>query len=132
MDMGDGTDPAKRYYEIEKMSPKVLITFDLAGHILRTGTDTLSLNNIYARFAHILFHNPEYYGNELKARQNLSMFTYIPSDIDLTLYNSRFPGVPNIDAFMPIIRKPETEKEHADNRKNIKCWWDGFQKEAML
>ncbi len=82
IDMGDGTALGVRYNEIADAAPDVIITFDLAGHALRTGNDTLSLNNIYARYAHILFHKPDHYGRSLEARQNLSMFTYIPNGND--------------------------------------------------
>ena len=132
IDMGDGTNLATRYCEIEDMAPDVIITFDLAGHVLRTGNDTLSLNNIYARFAHILFHKTDHYGRALKARQNLSMFTYIPSGQDVNEAASAFAEVPNIEEFVPVIYRSPDDKERSDNIENIKRWWDDFLKEAML
>ena len=127
-----GADPGRQYYEIKDSNPDVIITFDLAGHVFRTGNDTLSLNNIYARFAHILFHKPGHYGRDLKLRQNLSMFTFIPNGEDPSSYRTLLPEVPNIEAFVPVVYKNPNDREHEDNLKNIKLWWSDFQKDAML
>ncbi len=127
-----GADPGKQYYDIAGESPDVVITFDLAGHIFRTGNDTLSLNNIYARFAHILFHRSSHYGRELKARQNLSMFTFIPSGEDVGSYRRDLPDVPNIDSFVNIRYKPDNNTEHKENLANITRWWSDFKRKAML
>ena len=132
IDMGDGSNLGMRYYEIEKMAPDVIITFDLAGHLLRTGNDSLSLNNIYARSAHILFHKPDHYGRNLKVRQNLSMFTYIPNGSDAEAVRTGYPEIPNIDEFVQISYKPADDKEREDNIENIKRWWNDFKREAML
>ena len=132
IDMGDGTDLGTRYHQIEGMAADVMITFDLAGHVLRTGNDTLSLNNMYARFAHILFHKTDHYGRSLRARQNLSMFTYIPNGQDVKEAGSDLDEVPNIEEFVPVIYKSPDDKEHNDNIESIKRWWDDFRKEAML
>ncbi|MBR2530104.1 MAG: hypothetical protein IKE35_03665 [Lachnospiraceae bacterium] len=132
IDMGDGSNLGMRYYEIEKLSPDVIITFDLAGHLLRTGNDSLSLNNIYARSAHILFHKPDHYGRSLKVRQNLSMFTFIPNGSSTETARAGYPEVPNIEEFVPISYKPANDKEREENIENIKRWWDDFRREAML
>ena len=132
IDMGDGTNLGIRYYQIEDITPDVIITFDLAGHALRTGNDMLSLNNVYARFAHILFHKPDHYGRALKARQNLSMFTYIPNGQDVDAAKAVFAEAPNINEFVPVIYKSPNDKERSDNIENIKRWWDDFRREAML
>ncbi|MBQ6128124.1 MAG: hypothetical protein IJI51_00525 [Lachnospiraceae bacterium] len=132
IDMGDGSNLGMRYYGIEKMAPDVIITFDLAGHLLRTGNDSLSLNNIYARFAHILFHKPDHYGRSLKVRQNLSMFTFIPNGSSAETARAGYPEVPNIEEFVPISYKPADDKEREKNIENIKRWWDDFKREAML
>ena len=131
-DMADGTDPGSRYYEIENLHPDVIITFDLAGHVLRTGSDTLSLNNIYTRAAHILFHKTDHYGRDLSPRQNLSMFTYIPEGEDIDAVRLRYPEVPNIEHFVSFSYKPADEAQHESNIAGIRHWWDDFQKEAML
>lgn len=132
LDMSDGTSFGDRYYEIEEMAPDVVITFDLAGHVLRTGNDTLSLNNIYARFAHILFHKPEYYGSDLKCRQNLSMFTYVTNGEDPISFREQFPDVPNVSEFPQIYYKADSDSEHEQNRKAVSAWWEGFRKDAMI
>ena len=132
IDMGDGTNLGIRYYEINDISPDVVITFDLAGHVLRTGNDTLSLNNIYARFAHILFHKPEHYGRDLKARQNLSMFTFVPNGTDVAAFLSACDEIPNIKQFVPFEFKPADDKEREENMTQIRRWWDDFRKEAMI
>lgn len=132
IDMGDGTNLGIRYHEIESKTPFVVITFDLAGHALRTGNDTLSLNNIYARFAHILFHKTDHYGRDLKARQNLSMFTYVQNGTDTKSLRDTYPDVPNIEEFVPISYKPADDKERDSNAASIRRWWDDFCKEAML
>ena len=132
IDMGDGTNLGTRYHQIIDKIPDVIITFDLAGHVLRPGNDTLSLNNIYARSAHILFHKTDHYGRSLKARQNLSMFTYIPNGQDVKEVESAFSKVPNIREFVPIMYKSANDKERNDNIESIKHWWDDFRREAML
>ncbi len=132
IDMGDGTQLGVRFYEISDMKPDVIITFDLAGHSLRTGNDTLSLNNIYARFAHILFRKTDNYGRDLKARQNLSMFTYVPNGADIEAVRTAYPEVPNIEEFVPFVYKPTDDKEREENAENLRRWWDVFRKDAML
>ncbi len=132
IDMGDVTDLGVCYHEMENIRPDVVITFDLAGHVLRTGSDTLSLNNIYTKCAHILFHRPDHYGRSLKARQNLSMFTYIPAGSDTKAARNDFPEVPDIREFVPVSYKPADDHEREENITNIKRWWDDFCKEAML
>lgn len=132
LDMADGTPLGDRYYEIEKMQPEVIITFDLAGHLLRTGNDTLSLNNICARSAHILFQRFDRYGKDLKCRQNLSMFTYFVKGEDTLSFRERFSEIPNICEFVPVAYKADNEEDRAENRRNIKIWWEGFKREAML
>ena len=132
IDMGDGTNLGERYHEIKGMGPDIVITLDLAGHLLRTGNDTLSLNNIYARFAHILFHRPDHYGRDLKARQNLSMFTFVPEGTDVATVSSIYDEVPNFEEFVSFKYKPVSDKEREDNIAGIKRWWDDFRKEAML
>ena len=132
VDMGDETNPGSRYYEIEDMSPDVIISFDLAGHLLRTGSDSLSLNNIYARFAHILFHKTGHYGRDLKARQNLSMFTFIPNGENVETVKSNYPEVPNVEEFVSISYKPADDREREKNIESIKCWWNDYKREAML
>ncbi len=131
-DMSDGKPLGERYYEIEGAKPDVIITFDLAGHVLRTGSDTLSLNNVYARMAHILFQNTDRYGADLRARQNLSMFTYIPEGSDVAAARCKYAEVPNILEFVPVERNPQTDEQHEKNREMIKIWWDEYKKEAML
>ena len=132
VDMSDGKPFGDRYYEIEEMHPDAIITFDLAGHVLRTGNDTLSLNNIYARFAHILFHRSDRYGSDLKFRQNLSMFTYFVNGEDIGSCRDRLPEVPNIREFAPIDYKSENNSERERIREVVSVWWKEFSKEAML
>ena len=131
-DISDGRPLGELYYEIEGAKPDVIVTFDLAGHVLRTGTDTLSLNNIYARMAHILLQNTDRYRADLRARQNLSMFTYIPEGSDLLTVREKYTEVPNILEFVPVERNPQTDEQHKKNREMIKIWWEEFKKEAML
>ncbi len=126
------SDPGKQYYIIQDAAPDVVITFDLAGHVFRTGSDTLSLNNIYARFAHILFHKTDRYGRDLRKRQNLSMFTYIPVNEDIESVRASLPDLPNVNSFVSISYKPSNDEERAENITNITHWWNEFKKEAML
>ena len=131
LDMSDGTPFGQRYYELEEKDPDVIITFDLAGHDLRTGSGTLSLNNLYARMAHILFHDPDRYGRDAALRQNLSMFMYIPAKED-GAYSANLQDVPNIRSFVPVRYMADSAEEHAGNVENIKVWWERFKKDAML
>lgn len=132
IDMSDGKSLGDRYYEIEGCNADVIITFDLAGHVLRTVSGTLSLNNIYARMAHILFQNADSYGADLRARQNLSMFTYVVNGTDLSSARERLTEVWNILEFPQIERKAQNDEQHENNREMIARWWDDFTKEAML
>ena len=132
IDMGDGTNLGERYREIAGYAPDVVITLDLAGFELRTGNDTLSLNNIYGKMAHILFHKTNFYGACLKARQNLSMFTYIPEGEDVKACMERYREIPNISGFVHITYKTDNEALHGENRTNIKNWWGIFKEDAML
>ncbi len=131
-DMSDGTDLATRYGQINDTDADVVITFDLAGHILRTGSDTLSLNNLAARMAHILFQRTQMYAEDIKARQNLSMFLYLMNGEDVAGCRARLEEVPNISEFCAIERKAGSEEEHEKNRHSIALWWEEFKKEAML
>ena len=132
IDMSDGKPLGDRYYEIEECKADVIITFDLAGHALRTVNDTLSLNNIYARMAHILFLNTDRYGSDLRARQNLSMFTYVVNGTDLKTIREKLTEVWNILDFPPIERKAQNDEQHSNNREMVARWWEDFKKEAML
>ena len=84
------------------------------------------------RVAHILFHKPDHYGRNLKVRQNLSMFTYIPNGSDAEAVQAVYPEVPNIEEFVPISYKPADDKERKENIESIKRWWNDFKREAML
>ena len=132
IDMSDGKPLGDRYHEIEEYNADVIITFDLAGHVLRTVSDTLSLNNIYARMAHILFQNTDSYGADLRARQNLSMFTYVVNGTDLAAVREKLTEVWNVLELPPIERKAQNDEQHANNREMIAGWWDDYTKEAML
>ena len=132
VDMSEVTNPGTGYREVEQSQPELIITFDLAGHVFRTESDTLSLNNIYTRCANILFHKTDFYGNDLKARQNLSMFTFTVNTEDAEHCRERFPEVPNISRFAAIDYKAATPEQHEENRKNIAGWWEEFKREAML
>ena len=131
-DMCNDADQASVYYGIEDAKADVIITFDGCGLDLRTVTDTLSLNNIYARFAHIMFHKTSFYGPLFGARQNLSMFTYVPKGEDITGLKEKYTEVPNITEFPEFYYKAAGDDERAVNRDNIKMWWDTFRKDAML
>lgn len=132
IDMGDGKDYGERFREIDSIHPDIIITYDLAGFELRTGSDTLSLNNIYARMAHILFHKTNYYGGNLRLRQNLSMFTYIPCEENISECRSLYPEIPNICEFVSIMYKADNDTDHKYNQSNIREWWETFKKDAML
>ena len=132
INIADEPDLGQCYHNISGSDPDVIITFDLAGHVFRTGTDKLSLNNIYARFAHILFHKPDYYGHDLKTRQNLSMFTYVPLGMLSDSLRKELSEVPNILEFVQIDYKSDTVDSRNDNQNNISLWWNDFRKAAML
>ncbi len=120
------------YNDIAGSGADVIITFDTSGFSYRTVMDALSFNNIYARFAHILFHKPDYYKSTIKDRQNLSMFMYIPNGEDVSACETLCPDVPNIREFGPFRYKASTEEEHEINKDTVRKWWEEFKKEAML
>lgn len=132
IDMSQGSPLHEIYYEIEKKSPNVVITFDLAGFELRTGSDTLSLNGLYARMAHIIFSKKNVNSSNLKLRQNLSMFTYIPEGIGVDEVKRTCPEVPNISNFVQFIYRADNVDEHEMNQNSIRRWWDDFKRDAML
>ncbi len=132
IDMSVGGPLDTKYYDIEEAKADVIITFDGSGLDLRTVTDTLSLNNLYSRMAHILFHKPSFYGQLLFKRQNLSMFTFVPKGEDIGECYRKYPEVPNIMEFCELYYKTENDDEHKINRSGIRQWWDIFKKEAML
>ena len=131
-DVSDEEYRGRRFNEIEAKNADVIITFDGSGLELRTTTDSLSLNNIYARFAHILFHKPSYYGQLLGKRQNLSMFTYVPEGTDVIELGQQFPEIPNLFEFGEFYYKPQSDHEKDVNRKTVESWWEEFKKEAMI
>lgn len=132
IDMSCGEYLHEIYYDIEEKSPDVIITFDLAGFELRTASDTLSLNRIYARMAHIIFSKKCLSDRSLKERQNLSMFTYIPNGYNIAEVMNKCPEVPNVFEFVKVSYKADTEPEHEENKVNIEKWWETFKREAML
>ncbi|MBQ8666568.1 MAG: hypothetical protein IJ526_06875, partial [Lachnospiraceae bacterium] len=79
-----------------------------------------------------LFHKTDYYGCDLKARQNLSMYTYIPAGENVEDTRENYPEVPNIEEFAAVSYKPADESEHRDNIDKIKQWWADYKREAML
>lgn len=132
MEISEGRDSGAQYSDIEDRKPDVIITFDGSGFELRTVMDTLSLNNIYARCAHILFHKPSFYSHILDARQNLSMFTYIPYGPDVESLKKEYPEVPNLAAFPEFYYKATDDNERKINSESIKTWWEEFKRDAML
>ncbi len=132
IDMADPIPLSDMYFRIEEYRPDVVITFDLAGFELRTSSDTLSLNNIYARMAHILFGSSGNYGADIKARQNLSMFTYIPDGEDCSEFLRRNPLIANVACFKAFDRNAESDEEKEKNISSIRAWWSEFKTEAML
>ena len=121
-----------KYFDVANAKADVIITLDCAGLDFMTVTDTLSLNNLNARMAHIMFHQPSFYGQVLNFRQNLSMFTYVPAEEDAERYRRIYEEVPNILNFCEFDYKACNEEEHLSNRANIQKWWDSFKKDAML
>ena len=132
IDLPTGDDREMRYFDVVDADPDVVITFDCAGMDFLTVTDTLSLNNIYARMAHILFHQPSFYGQVLNLRQNLSMFTYLPASEDPERYRRIYEDVPNILIFPEFNYKACNDEEHLSNKEFIRKWWEEFKKDAMI
>ena len=132
IDLAEVADLGSKYIEIEQKEPDLIITFDLAGHVFRTESDTLSLNNVYARTANILFHKTDHYGRDLKARQNLSMFTFTVKGEDVEKCREHFDEVPNISEFAAIDYNAQTDVQHEENRRNLALWLEEFKREAML
>ena len=135
---GEVTDLAKvsnygsTYGSIKEYSPDAIIAFDLAGHDFRTGNGTLSLNGIYCRIANILFQKLSVYGSDVKLRQNLSAFMYIPESEDVAEAYKSCPEVPNIYNLPKIMYKATDEKDREYNRRQIAKWWEEFKVEAWL
>lgn len=132
IDMSSGLALHEIFYEIKKKNPDVIITFDLAGFELRTGSDTLSLNGIYARMAHIIFSKKNVDSSNLRLRQNLSMFTYIPMGVNAETVRAKYPEVPNISNFKEFWYKADSIAEHEQNRSSVTDWWNEFKRESML
>lgn len=131
-DMSDGCEHNVRYNQIAECRADVIITLDAAGFELRTGNDTLSLNSLYCRCAHILFGKIDSYGSDIKARQNLSMFTYISTRNNLEEVSKQLREVPNIEYFCEYEYKSSDENRLRENRENLSKWWEAFCKSAMV
>ncbi len=132
LDIPDDDMRQMRFGEVGEAGADVIVTFDGVGLDFRTVSDTMSLNNLYARMAHILFHKPSFYDSTLFRRQNLSMFTYIPSGEDTQDFSEKYPEIPNIRNFEECYYKADSNEEREVNAAAIRNWWDGFRKEAML
>jgi len=117
--------------EIRDEKYDAIIIFDLSAHIYKTTSDTLSFNKITSRIANILFRRVEEY-KDVGYRQNLSSFLYISNRDNLERVKNKCEEVPNIDCFVDIFYKPETDEEHSKNIESITLWWESFKKEAML
>lgn len=127
----DGTRQMK-FFDVKDAGADVIITFDGTGLDFRTVSDTLSLNNLYARMAHILFHRPSFYDKTLFRLENLSMFMYIPAEEDTKDLGGKYPDLPNIRNMGKFYYKAGNESERETNKESIKRWWDDFRKEAMI
>lgn len=130
-DLSEG-DPDLIYKDMETLNPDVVITFDYTGYEFRTISDTLSLNNMYAKMAHILFHKASYYGRKLYDRQNLSMFTFLPKGGNIEACREQYREVPNISEFGEFYYRASNEREHSINQDTVTNWWEQFKKEAMI
>ena len=132
LDIPDDASRQMKFFDVKGAGADVIITFDGTGLDFRTVSDTLSLNNLYARMAHILFHKPSFYDKALFRLENLSMFMYIPAGEDTKDFGDRYPGVPNIRSMGEFYYKSDNDKEREINRQSVKTWWDDFRKEAMI
>ncbi len=132
MDIPDDGNRQMKFFDVKNAAADVIITFDGTGLDFRTVSDTLSLNNLYARMAHILFHKPSFYEQKILIRQNLSMFTYIPNNEDPASFSGKYEDIPNVRLFGEFSYKPYNDEEKKMNRETIRAWWDDFKKEAML
>ncbi len=132
MDIPDDGMRQMKFNDVKKYGADVIITFDGIGLDFRTVSDTLSLNNLYSRMAHILFHKLSFYDRKILIRQNLSMFTYIPNDEDPDAAGGKYEDIPNIRSFGVFSYKIYNEAEREKNRETIREWWDDFKREAML
>ncbi len=132
LDLPDDGGRQMKFFDVKEAGADLIITFDGVGLDFRTVSDTLSLNNLYARMAHILFHKLSFYDQKLLRRQNLSMFTYIPDSEDIAACRDKYEDIPNMYSFGEFYYKADNESERMANRKTIEAWWDDFKREAML
>lgn len=132
INVNDYEDPSEGYREIKQSNPEVIITFDLAGHVFRTGMDELTLNALPCRIANILFQKRNSYGVQIKKRENLSTFMYISANDDVLDARKYLEEVPNIDSFPEIEYKNRDISSNQDNIKAIEKWWDSFKRDAMI
>lgn len=125
------------FYEIDGSSSKMIMTLDFAGFELRTEMDNISLNSISKRIVNVLFHKKNHYTDELKYRQNLSMFTYfcrkdMEDDNSLLLLKEKYPLVPNINFFCEYDCLACSEIEVEKNKRNVVDWFEYIIKDIRI
>lgn len=95
LDMACGKALHIIYQELQAARPDLVMTLDCAGFEMKTEMDSISLNKLTCRVAHLLFDAPYKYKNYLQEEFNLSHFFYFAVTSDLAKVQSMYPNLPN-------------------------------------
>lgn len=123
--------PHITFGKISDADVDIIINLDLVGFSLLTESDSISLNDINTRIVNILFHNNDFYGKQLKYRQNLSMFTYFSSyeKKDLKEIKKEFRNIPNAKEFCEFDYK---NIENSCNICNLQKWIGHMKEDVRI
>ena len=132
IDFAEATPLHELYNQIISNKSDLIITFDYSGFELTTEGDTLSLNTVPAKMAHILFQNIDRYRLEISYRQNFSMFTCISNNDDINNWKNVSENICNIEKFPELNIASDTEEVHISNKGNINKWINDFMKKLRI
>lgn len=132
LDMSSDCPLHELFYRIRDNGAQLIITLDLAGFELRTENDSISLNGIHSRIVNILLKGSDSFAGELKCRQNLSMYTYIPARENHEAVSRRYPGIPNLSVFCEYDYTADSDDKLSQNRNNLELWFKNMTEEIRL
>ena len=115
--------------KLNKFSPQVLITLDLAGFHFRTQTGENALNMLTAKNLNILWGNKKEYAPLLSKKISLSMLFYDASGKDHSL-SQYYPNLEYYKFSEQFLLETDA-KTYSNTEKNFFHIWEDFMKEAL-
>lgn len=116
-----------KYNEIAEFYPDLIINIDGVGFVLKTESDTLSLNAFPCVVINMMLQKIDYYGQDLNCRQNLSMFTYfsprfIKENKGLNSIREEYQNIPNIGLLCEYDYKASLSEDIDKNADSLREW----------